>query len=367
MLRRTKIIIALYGMSGIIVVVMAVGLVIQFLTPYELEEHHHHHAPEPTAPEATASETYVVGDRTFLKVPFMEEDFDVTDSCVDLSQIFQVNIDPEKFPDLEELRFISASETDLPEGDSVVGASIEGEDKAYPIRMLNYHVVLNDSCGGKEIAVVWDPLSLTAKVFRRKLEGSETSNGAATFGKLALLHNGGLLLYDEATRSIWSPPERKCLAGKLSGTLLSECPFLLVTWGDWKERHASTSVLSRDTPFKNRYYRNLYNRYYSMRELPMPVEGWDAEESPFGWSDPMIALEANGKAKAYPLSVLAKIETSAEDNFAGRKVVIHQTQSRLPYLTDEEGREILYSFGAWFLWSVRYPDIEVYSLESESQ
>lgn len=364
MLRRAKIIVVAYCLGGLLVLGMAVGLVFLFVSVHEETEDHEHYHGEPSGPEAIRAQTYSLGDKTFMKVPFIEKDLDVTQSCVDLREIFQVSIDQKKFPDLEELRFTSPEEADaLPEEDAVLGTSIEGEERAYPIRMLNYHVVLNDSCAGREIAVVWEPLTMTAKVFRRRVEGAEVprEGGVLTFSKLALLYKGGLLLYDKASRSIWWPPAGKCLAGELSGTVLGEYPFLLAPWRVWKSRHPATTVLSTDTPFRNSYGRNLYESYYAMEELPLPVEGWDDHTSPFKWSQPVIALEAEQKARAYPLSVLAGVSGVVEDSFAGKKVVVHEPQSRLPYPTDEQGREIAYSFGAWFLWSVRYPAIEIYS------
>lgn len=367
MLRRTKIIIAAYCSAGLLLLAFAFGFVLQvtdwFGHPERYKEftHHHHHGEEIAAPETSPVETYAVGNKTYMKVPFMEEDFDVTQSCVDLRLIFEVNLNRENFPDLEELQFVSPEEVvGIPDQDCVLGVSIEGEQKAYPIRMLNYHVVLNDVCGGKEIAVVWDPLIITPKVFRRSLE----SNPALTFGKLALVHKGGLLLYDEPTRGIWWPPEGKCLAGELSGVSLPEYPFLLVSWKVWKQRYPATAVLSTNTPFRGKYERNWFSTYYGMSQLPIPIEGWAGQGSPLKWSETVIVLESRGKVKAYPLSVLAKAEGTPEDTFGGRKIVFREVQSPPPYPTDEESRDIPYSFGAWFLWSVRYPDIELYSPES---
>ena len=99
----------------------------------------------------------------------------------------------------------------------------------------------------------------------------------------------------------------------------------------------------------------------------MPVEGWDVRESRFGWSDPMIVLEREGKAKAYPVTVLNEIQGDFEDTFASERIVFHSLTYGPRFPTDENGAEIPYSFGAWFLWSVRYPDIQIYLSEADSQ
>lgn len=373
MLRRTKIIIISYCAGGVVFLAMAVGLVLQYTDwlgrPERYSEftHDHHHEEEPSGPETSPAKTYEADGKTYMRVPRQQEDFDVTQHCVDLKQVLEVGLRPEKFPDLEELKFILAEDSPLPEGDTVLSISIAGEEKAYPIRMLNYHIVLSDVCGGKEVAVVWDPLTLTPKVFHRVTKVDEGQEGALTFGKLALVHNGGLLLYDDQTRSLWWPPEGKCQAGKLSGTVLGQYPFLLVSWETWKTRHPRTVVLSTDTPYEQEYHRDFYSSYYTMRRLPLPVEGWDDRESRFGWSAPMIALEREGKAKAYPVTALNEIQGDFEDTFASETIVFRAPTYGPRFPTDENGAEIPYSFGAWFLWSVRYPDIEIYLSEADSR
>jgi len=368
MLRRTKLIIAGYCVAGLVLLALAVAMILQFTHwarhPGEFGEHHHHHE-ELEKPEAVPAKTYTLNGKTYLTSPFLETEFDVTQSSVDLAQIFRVNLNTRSFAVLEELDFVSADEIGLGERDGVLGVSIGGEEKAYPLRMLNYHIALNDLCGGREIAVVWDPLTMTPKVFDRKLVRKDGSQLVLSFANLGLVHKGCLLLYDKQTNSIWWPPEGKCIAGSLNGTVLGHYPFLFVSWAVWKERHPDTRVLSLNTAFTFRYSRNPYETYYPLPELPLPVEGWTPGESPFKWSQPVIALEADGQAKAYPLFVLLASQRDIEDSFGGKKIVIHNGTP--PYPTDEHGREIRYSFGAWFLWSVRYPDIEVYQPDGEEE
>jgi hypothetical protein len=293
-----------------------------------------------------------------MEVPLQDEDFDVTRSSVNLKNLLAVaNLDPAKFPDLKSLTFIPADECTLPDGDTVLGVSINGEEKAYPIRMLNYHVVLSDTCGGRKLAIVYDPLTMTPKVLDAVIEHGVN----LTFGKLSLVYNGGLVLYDEPTRSLWWPPDARCLAGPLSETVLQEHRFLFVSWNTWKSLHPGTVVLSTETEYARLYGSDWYGSYYSMTQLPLPVRGWNPEASPFSWSTAVIALERNGKAKAYPLLVMNKMDGLIEDSFGGERVIL-QSPAWLPrYPTDPESGEINYSFGAWFLWSVRYPDIEIYS------
>ena len=51
--------------------------------------------------------------------------------------------------------FVSAEEARLPAGVSVVGASVNGEHRAYPLYILKNHQVVNDLVGGVPIAASW--------------------------------------------------------------------------------------------------------------------------------------------------------------------------------------------------------------------
>lgn len=363
MLRRTKFIIAAYCIAGLVLLTLGIGMILQFTHwfrhPEEFaDDHHHHHQEEPPKPDVSQAKTVARDGRTFLSSPFLEREFDVTDRSVDLGQILEVNLNPDNFPALEQLQFVPSDQSPLGDLDAVLGLRINGEEKAYPLRMLNPHVAFNDLCGGKEIAVVYDPLTITPKVFDRSVQQSDGSTIVLTFANLGLIYSGGLLVYDKETESVWWPPEGRCVAGKLNGVRLAEYPFLFVSWNVWKQRHPGTVILSQDREFVRHYRRSPAEEYYRLDELPLPVEGWHSEKSPFPWSTPVIALERGGQAKAYPLPFLETLPDTVKDTFAGEGIVIHKEAPAYP--TDEEGREIRYSFGMWFLWSVRYPDIEVY-------
>ncbi len=75
--------------------------------------------------------------------------------------------------------------------DLVIGVVVGGVARAYPIRVLNWHEVANDTLGGRPIAVTWHPLCGSSVVFDRRVAGE-----TLTFGQSGLLTNSNLLLYD---------------------------------------------------------------------------------------------------------------------------------------------------------------------------
>jgi len=85
------------------------------------------------------------------------------------------------------------------EEDFVVGVKIEGEVRAYPHSVLDWHEVINDQVEHTPFAVIYCPLTGTASVWDRVVDGQETS-----FGVSGLLYNSNVLPFDRATNSIWT-------------------------------------------------------------------------------------------------------------------------------------------------------------------
>ena len=75
--------------------------------------------------------------------------------------------------------------------DRVVGVILGGEARAYPVRLLNWHEVINDTLGGIPIAVTYHPLCDSVVVFDRRVDGETLE-----FGVSGLLFNSNQLLFD---------------------------------------------------------------------------------------------------------------------------------------------------------------------------
>jgi hypothetical protein len=82
---------------------------------------------------------------------------DVTRHAIPLSAIEYKGVTPDGIPALSHPQFIDASQAGrlLKESDRVLGVFFKGEAKAYPVRILNYHELVNDSVGGRPVLVSW--------------------------------------------------------------------------------------------------------------------------------------------------------------------------------------------------------------------
>ena len=157
--------------------------------------------------------------------------------------------------------------------DRVIGVSLGGETKAYPLRVLVWHEVVNDTVGGIPVVVTYNPLTEGIVVLDRRV-GEETP----VFGVSGLLYNSGLLMYDRREghvgESLWSPLQTRAVSGPAAalGATLRILPSALCRWEDWKNAYPSTTVLSPIEGEKEKYGRDVYGTYFNTDALKFPVD-----------------------------------------------------------------------------------------------
>ena len=199
--------------------------------------------------------------------------------------------------------------------DEVIGMVVNGEAGAYPLRVLNWHEVVNDMLGGKPIVVTYSPLSDGTAVFDRVLSGKTVE-----FGVSGLLYDSNLVMYDRGGGSLWSQLRAEAIAGPALGTALTILPCARTRWGAWLAAHPETSVLRPDPAFEERYRRDPYGNYVVTGKLRFPVDAMPPPGVP-----PMTRMMAWRPSAAVPWQV-SPLEESSEPR----------------------GAETLYAF--WFAW-----------------
>ncbi len=163
--------------------------------------------------------------------------------------------------------------------DMVIGVEINDVARAYPIRLMNWHEIVNDTLGGVPIAVTFNPISRAAVVFDRRL-GGET----LTFGYSGLLYNHNLVMYDQREEpndaSLWSQLKFEAIAGPRQGARLAVLPMRLMRWEDWRFQHPDSQLLEGDRRYTKRYKRTPYDDAFRAGRprfpvAPLPPEGDD--------------------------------------------------------------------------------------------
>ena len=143
-------------------------------------------------------------------------------------------------PAVHDPKFVPAdAATFLAPDDRVLGLVVDETARAYPVRILDWHEIVNDRIGDTAFAVTYCPLCGSGVVFRANVGGEQLS-----FGVSGLLYKSDVLLYDLQTETLWSQLLRRAVSGELRGTRLQSLPVVHTTWRDWKTRHPDSQVLS---------------------------------------------------------------------------------------------------------------------------
>jgi hypothetical protein len=182
----------------------------------------------------------------------------------------------------------------------VIGVEINGESRAYPHNLMWWHEIVNDTLGGRSIAVTFCPLTGTGMVFERMVEGE-----LREFGVSGNLHNNNLIMYDRVSDSLVS---QLCKRGieddaPLEGVYLEMVPAIETTWRAWKALHPETTIVGFDNGHSRSYTRYPYGDYRTDHEyILFPYYPVDTR---LETKDPVLAVFDDADATAYPLSILA--------------------------------------------------------------
>lgn len=141
-----------------------------------------------------------------------------------------------------------AAERTLQDDDFVVGVSINGDTRAYPVKILNWHHGVNDLLGSVPVYVSWDALAGAGLAFNRLVEGQEL-----IFGHTGLVYQGAGILYDRTHHSLWSPLVGEAISGDFSGGKLSYLPVFMTRWKMFKQSFPDGTVLNTQTGYSRPY------------------------------------------------------------------------------------------------------------------
>ncbi|MEW5962736.1 MAG: DUF3179 domain-containing protein [Pseudomonadota bacterium] len=189
---------------------------------------------------------------------------DFTKRSIEWSEIVSGGPPKDGIPAIDKPKFEPvAGERKISDREAVIGVEINGEARAYPVRILMWHEIVNDVVGGVPVAVTYCPLCNAGIVFER-----ETPHGTLDFGTTGKLRHSDLVMYDRQTESWWQQFTGRAIVGKLTGSRLALVPARLEAFALFKERRPEGQVLVPNDPHFRDYGRN-------------PYEGYDTSAVPF--------------------------------------------------------------------------------------
>jgi hypothetical protein len=177
---------------------------------------------------------------------------------VPYSEILSGGPPKDGIPAIDDPRFVRVEDADswLEPKEPIILFQMGDDVRAYPIQIVMWHEIVNDTVGGVPVVVTFCPLCNTAIAFERTVEGREL-----TFGTTGRLRFSNLIMYDRQTESWWQQATGETIAGEFTGRRLDFRPASIVSWADFKSAHPDGKVLSRETGFSRSYGQNPYAGY----------------------------------------------------------------------------------------------------------
>ncbi len=271
---------------------------------------------------------------------------------IDAAEILAGGPPRDGIPALDHPASVAAARSPWSDDELVLGVAWNGEARAYPIAILVWHELVNDTLAGRPILVSYCPLCGTGIVFDRRV-----GDLPRTFGVSGLVYRSDLLLYDRQTESLWSQISARAVTGPAQGLRLSLVRSRMLPWRLWRSLHPDTTVLSRETGHRRSYGSSPYGDYAVSERLIFPVPR-DRRYHP---KTPTLGLrQPGGRARAYPAVELVRAGGVVRERFAGHPVrVAYDPEQQVFEVDAPEGIEVVEGF--WFAWAAFHPETSVFT------
>ncbi len=252
--------------------------------------------------------------------------------------------------------FISRQEaTWLAEEEPVIVINLNDQSRIYPLQILIWHEIINDTLGGVPIAVTFCPLCNSALAFDRRIPLSEeglellptinpnattttlthnflaiyqkqeesnveiTEGLEVTFGVSGMLYKSNMLMFDSASSTLWSQLVGEAVVGSLTATKLLRYPAPIVSFAEAKKSFPNADVVSKETSFNRPYGSNPYVGYDKIGSPAFLFEGiTDGRLPP---KERVITFELGSESVAYPFSELREVKV-VNDRVANEAITV---------------------------------------------
>ncbi len=233
-----------------------------------------------------------------------------------------------QIPALDEPRTLPAAEASgMRPDEPVFGIVVEGQPRAYPQRMLEWHEIVNDTLGNLPVSITYCMLCGAPIAYRAGTSAADRH----VFGSSGLVYRSNKLLYDRKTRTLWSQFTGEAVLGSLAANrnTLARIPLQVTTWADWTRQYPQTTVLSDETEYAQ-HYRPSPRRsvYLASNEIMFPM-GIRSDRLPA--KEYVLGLNVGNAAKAYPFEGVRDAGI-VNDSAGGTPLAIIATQG--PIIVD---------------------------------
>jgi hypothetical protein len=242
-------------------------------------------------------------------------DTDLTNTIIDPSELRR-GAPKDAIPAIDNPSFVSldAARDWIAPKEPVIAVEHDGVARAYPLQILTWHEIVNDTIGDTPVAVTFCPLCYSAIAFERRVDGEPV-----TFGVSGLLRNSDLVMYDRKSETLWQQFTGKAIVGTHAGETLALVPSQLLSLRQFAQNYPDGTVLSRDTGYDRRYGQNPYAGYDDVDKPPFAYDGPTDDRLPP--KEKVVAVSLGGTHKAYPHSATRK-QHVVHDTIGERPLVV---------------------------------------------
>lgn len=244
-----------------------------------------------------------------------------------LEEITWGGVKVDGIPSLDNPKLIKAEKADyLLPSDLVFGVEINGDVRAYPLRIMGWHEMFNEVIGGVPVALAYCTLCGAGILFETSVEGYDKP---FIFGSSGFLYRSNKLMFDRATNSLWNQFTGEPVVGKLvdKNIRLKIRPVTITSWEAWRKQHPDTKVLSLKTGHIRDYGSGVvYQEYFASPELMFPTIVRD--ESQLRRKDYVFGIREFGAAKAWPVEAFRNKKVINDKIGATDLVLIGDAETR---------------------------------------
>jgi len=225
---------------------------------------------------------------------------------VDLGMLaagLQYNDPRDGIPPIDEPRFepTTAAENWLDATEPGAVVVIDDDARFYPLAIMTRHEIVNDRFGDLPIAVTYCPLCNSAVAFDRRVDGE-----VLRFGVSGLLRNSDLVMWDDASTSLWQQLTGEGIVGRFAGTMLEPVSSRIMSFGQFSEAYPDGWSLGPDQGFGSTYGSNPYVGY-SSRSEPIGAFFSGTPDDRLPALERVVGVRTTEGNKAFPFSALSEV------------------------------------------------------------